>query len=425
MSPPKPDDDHSPDRRYERGLTLRYTAALALVAALALLSYGLFRHSMATIDRSAVITAVSGSQRLLTQRVLAQCLLLSAADDEEAGRDIRSHLVRAITLLRENHERLLADLHDPDSIAAHSPELAAVYFKPPFELDRRMKFFTENAREFAQSGAGRPALSDPIFLNILAFGENELLRDLNAVVAAYQRQAATRLGTLRSLQTAATAGMLLLLPLVGWFLFRPMVRRICRDRRGLQRANEALARQAVTDQLTGAYNRLKFNEVMSHEIDLAARYGQPLAVVMFDIDHFKAVNDTHGHAAGDDMLRELVRRVQAAIRSVDWLFRIGGEEFLVAVPQTSLENAALMAEKLRVVVAAAPFPRDIPGSISLGVAELRPGETVEELMGRVDAALYEAKNTGRNKVATARPAQPDARGGSPIPEASRPASHDS
>ena len=393
--------DNAQERCYKRNLTLRYATALALVAALALVSYGTFRHIMATINRAAAITAVSGSQRLLTQRVLAQCLLLSAADDEEAGRDIRAHLNRAIGMLQDNHDKLLADLRDPASFASYSPELSAIYFKPPYELDRRMRFFIENARKFAESGVGRPALSDPIFLNILAFGENELLRDLNAVVMAYQRQAASRLTVLNRLQTITTAGMILFLALVGVFLFRPMVRRICQDRQRLQGVNETLARQAVTDQLTGAYNRLKFNEVMDHEIRRTARYGQPLSVIMFDIDHFKAVNDNHGHAAGDDMLRELVRRVQAAIRSVDWLFRIGGEEFLVAVPQTDLDHAAIVAEKLRGVVVAAPFPRNIPGSISLGVAQLVPGESVETLMTRVDAALYEAKNTGRNKVVTA------------------------
>ena len=102
------------------------------------------------------------------------------------------------------------------------------------------------------------------------------------------------------------------------------------------------------------------------------------------------------------MLRELSRRVHEAIRSVDWLFRYGGEEFVVAAPQTDLDQAAVMAEKLRALVAATPFPQGIPGSISLGVAGLRPGETVEELMKRVDAAMYEAKNTGRNRVVVAR-----------------------
>jgi diguanylate cyclase (GGDEF)-like protein len=398
MPPPARDQADARNGRYKRGLTLRYVVALCLVAALALLSYGVFRHIGATIDRSAAITAVNGSQRLLIQRVLAQCLLLAAADDEEARRDIRAHLARAVDTLEANHARLLADLGDPGSLAARSPELAVLYFKPPYELDRRMRFFLDATRTFYRSDAGRPALSDPKFLDVLAFGQDELLRDLGRVVQEYQRQAVGRLAILRRVELATTVGMLGLLAAVGLCILRPMVRRICADRERLEGANEALTELAVTDQLTGAYNRLKFNQVMEHEVKRTSRYAEPLSVIMFDIDHFKAVNDTYGHAAGDDMLRELTRRVHAAIRAVDWLFRYGGEEFVVAAPHTGRTQAAVLAEKLRALVAGAPFPFGIAGSISLGVTEFAPGETVEELMQRVDAALYEAKNSGRNRV---------------------------
>ena len=395
------------NRHYKRSLTLRYVAALALVAALVVISYTLFRHIMGTIDRAAAITAISGSQRLLTQRVLAQCLLLSAADDDENRRDIRQRLKQAVAALSANHDHLLADLDAPGSLAASSPELRAIYFKPPYDLDRGMRLFIENTQTFLASDAIRPALSDPAFLNLLAFGENELLRDLNAVIRQYQQLAASRLAVLRRLEAGAAGTILAILAASGLFIFRPMVRRICADRESLQGANEALAELAVTDQLTGAYNRLKFNEVMTRQVSRSARYHEPLSVVMFDIDHFKAVNDTYGHGAGDDMLRELSRRVDGATRGVDWLFRYGGEEFVVAAPHTNLGNAALLAEKLRLLVAGTPFPHGITGSISLGVAELRPGETVEELMGRVDAAMYAAKNAGRNRVAVAENCQED------------------
>jgi diguanylate cyclase (GGDEF)-like protein len=389
------------NRHYKRSLTLRYMSALTLAAALALSSYVLFRSIMATIDRAAAITAVSGSQRLLTQRVLAQCLLLSAADDDESRRDIKRRLNQAVTALAANHAHLLADLDAPGSLAASSPELRDIYFKQPYDLDRGMRLFIENTRVFIDSDAVRPALSDPAFVNLLAFGENELLRDLNAVVQQYQQLALSRLAVLRRLESAAAIAMFAILGASGLFIFRPMVRRICADRESLQGANEALAELAVTDQLTGAYNRLKFNEVLTDQVSRAARYHEPLSVVMFDIDHFKAVNDTYGHGAGDDMLREISHRVGGAIRGVDWLFRYGGEEFVVAAPHTNLGNAALLAEKLRQLVAGAPFPQGITGSISLGVAQLCPGETVEELMARVDAALYAAKNAGRNRVAVA------------------------
>lgn len=400
MTFPRGNAARSSTGHFKRSLTLRYMAALSLVGGLSLLSLGVFHHIMATIDRSAAITAVSGSQRLLTQRVLAQCLLLSAADAEEARRDIRANLVRAITQLEQNHRRLLDDLGDPDSFVARSPELADIYFKPPYELDRRMRFFIASTRAFVGVDARRPALSDPAFLNVLAFGDSELLRDLGAVVQEYQHLAVARLRTLRSLEIAATMALLTLLVLVGLCLLRPMVRRICADRQRLEDANQALSRLAVTDQLTGASNRLRLGGVMAAEIDRAARYGQPFSVVMFDIDHFKRVNDSRGHLVGDDLLRELAGLVMDHIRGLDTLFRYGGEEFLVTVPHVALEGAARMAEKLRRLVAEQVFSHGLRITVSLGVAQLRPGESGDDLMRRVDAALYRAKDAGRDRVAT-------------------------
>ena len=391
-------------RHFKQGLTLRYLSALVLIAALTVLASGLFHHILATIDRLATITAICGSQRLLTQRVLAQCLLLAAADDAEALRDIRAELARAAGALEANHNRLLADWRSPDALVADAPELRRLYFEPPTELDKRMRFFIRSIRVFLDSGGGRPALSDPKFLDVLAFGERELLRDLSAVVQEYQREAYGRLTGLRQLETATTAASLLLLVAVGLFLFRPMVRRICDDRNRLEQANEALERLAVTDQLTGAFNRLRLNEIMAQEIGRALRYGHALSVIMYDIDHFKLVNDTKGHGAGDDLLRELTRLVRTHIRSVDALFRYGGEEFIVTLPHTNLAQASRAAEKLRALVAGQAFPHGLSITISLGVAELRFGESADALMARVDAALYRAKAAGRNRVEPEEPA---------------------
>ena len=124
MGIPVKDAIAAANRRYKRSLTLRYLIALALAAVLALCSYVLFRHIMSAVDRAAAVTAVSGSQRLLTQRVLAQCLLLAAADDDETRRDIKARLAQALSALEVNHQRLLADLDDPASLAAAAPDLA-------------------------------------------------------------------------------------------------------------------------------------------------------------------------------------------------------------------------------------------------------------------------------------------------------------
>jgi diguanylate cyclase (GGDEF)-like protein/hemerythrin-like metal-binding protein len=170
-----------------------------------------------------------------------------------------------------------------------------------------------------------------------------------------------------------------------------------RRREAEGRARE-YARQADTDALTGVLNRLGFNGAFSREFERARRYQQPLSVVMLDLDHFKRINDAHGHAAGDQVLAGVARLVEANIRDSDIMARWGGEEFVVVAPQTSLQGAALLAEKLRALMETSPLGPVGPVTGSFGVAELRPGDSVEHLLHRADEALYRAKGEGRNRV---------------------------
>ena len=163
---------------------------------------------------------------------------------------------------------------------------------------------------------------------------------------------------------------------------------------------------ALTDELTGLYNRryifAHFNEMLAR----APESGSDVALMMFDIDHFKSVNDHHGHPVGDEVLRELAGRAVRQVRSVDLVGRIGGEEFVVVMPETSLAGAVVVAERLRAAVAAEPFTvqggsKKLPVTISVGVAVGgEEGRTLESLLKRADDALYSAKNAGRNRVAT-------------------------
>jgi len=159
------------------------------------------------------------------------------------------------------------------------------------------------------------------------------------------------------------------------------------------------ARRADTDALTGLLNRLGFDAAYGKELERARRYGQPLSVVMLDLDHFKRVNDQHGHAAGDQVLVGAARLVETNVRDSDAIGRWGGEEFMVLAPATSAAGAIRLAEKLRALMAATIFGPAGPVTGSFGVAELRPGDTVESLLQRADAALYRAKSQGRNRVA--------------------------
>ncbi|WNJ98365.1 diguanylate cyclase [Thalassospiraceae bacterium LMO-JJ14] len=169
---------------------------------------------------------------------------------------------------------------------------------------------------------------------------------------------------------------------------------------------EELRRLATTDPLTGVNNRRRYNEISERELTRCKRYQHPLCVLMLDADHFKTVNDTYGHDAGDRVLQSLAKACSAELRDVDVLGRFGGEEFTVTLPETELETALDAAERLRVALSAIKVQLDdgqeISFTVSIGASELRDkNETLADLLNRADAALYIAKEQGRNRVISA------------------------
>ncbi|OJX68539.1 diguanylate cyclase [Magnetospirillum sp. 64-120] len=171
------------------------------------------------------------------------------------------------------------------------------------------------------------------------------------------------------------------------------------DRKGLERE---LRRLATTDPLTGAPNRRHFSTLAHQEMERSLRYDLPLAAIMLDVDHFKTVNDTWGHSIGDEVLRAVTESMAAQLREVDVLGRMGGEEFAVLLPQTGLDGARQLAERLRQAVASIRLPLVdgvLKTSISLGVACRAPGDThFDHVLGRADRAMYRAKEGGRDRI---------------------------
>ncbi|MGE0524559.1 MAG: PleD family two-component system response regulator [Variibacter sp.] len=201
---------------------------------------------------------------------------------------------------------------------------------------------------------------------------------------------------------------------VNDYLVRPIdknemlarVRTQIRKKRYSERLRENVQQSiemAVTDVLTGLHNRRYMEMHLAALVDQSTARGKPLSVLVLDIDHFKSINDSYGHDAGDDVLREFGARIRKSIRGIDLACRIGGEEFVIVMPETDLAVAGMVAERLRRRIAAETFPisgsAPIPVTISIGLAALGvPTDTPTTILRRADQALYRAKRDGRNRV---------------------------
>ncbi len=196
-------------------------------------------------------------------------------------------------------------------------------------------------------------------------------------------------------------GLMILLGVLYWNRKLSMLNREIVDAHAeLEAKSKELERLSITDPLTGIYNRLKLEDVLSHECRRASRYKHHVCVIMLDVDHFKSINDNHGHQAGDWVLSELAGLIADNTREIDTVGRWGGEEFLIICPETERDGAVLLAEKLRKELAGHNFEGIGQCTASFGVAQYQQGQRSVDVTGRADQALYAAKAKGRNRVET-------------------------
>lgn len=156
--------------------------------------------------------------------------------------------------------------------------------------------------------------------------------------------------------------------------------------------------QAATDPLTGALNRRQMESLLAEAVERRSRSAAPASILLMDIDHFKSVNDRFGHHAGDQVLKNLVTLTKKHIRKLDRVFRTGGEEFLILLTDTKASDATKHAERLRMLIAEASLTKECQVTVSMGVAECVPNQSVESWIKNADDALYSAKQEGRNRV---------------------------
>jgi len=281
---------------------------------------------------------------------------------------------------------------------------------PSLAIEQATAAIVTQAYIMYHAGPARPALI-VLYLMTMLFG---VLRLTGGRLMLLALIALAAHGTMLSLLLARDPGMdkrplltefLVLLVVLPWFAamggyVNRLRLRLSNSHRSLKAAFDRIERLAVRDELTGLYNRRFLMECLARERSRAERLGASFSVCLIDIDHFKSINDAHGHAAGDVLLRELPKLATAGLRTHDIAGRWGGEEFLLVLPGTALEGARVLAERLRSRLERARY--DTLGerqvTATFGVAEYARGEELSALLARADAALYAGKARGRNQV---------------------------
>jgi diguanylate cyclase (GGDEF)-like protein len=384
----------SKDPLSARRLTSYYLTALMIIAGLTIASHLILGHVLRHNQGNAAVINISGRQRMLCQRIASL-----AAQYRLGDATARPPLIDAINEFATTQAALSAAnraIANPD---AETLEIRGIYAAGPQSLDAAASRFVADARLVAGLAPANPAAAAPL-ARIFAAARAPMLAELNQVVAIHQSETERILAELACLQRAIIAIVLITLGIEAQIIFRPMIRQI------VEYTGE-ITRLATIDPLTELPNRRGFFDRAEAETTRAQRYNHPLSLLMLDADHFKQINDSYGHEAGDQVLRALAGALREILRGGDIAGRLGGEEFAILTPQTDLPGAAQLARRLQAKIAglAVSFgTHTINITVSIGVAPVPPApDGLARALRDADSLLYRAKNTGRNRVVTAGP----------------------
>ncbi len=391
-------DDLLPSIRHvsARFLSAYYIIALVLIAAMFTGAHVALVHVLNQDRGAAEIINLSGRQRMLCQRIA-----MLAAEYRLGDAAAPAAMEPAIAGFRANEDSLAIAAWATKSTDPAAAQLRRLYSA---DLDPQVDAFIADARLVLTLPPQSPALAAPL-ARLFAAAGGPLLDSLDQVVSIHEHRTEQVLRQLETLQYVVLVTILLTLTIEVFTIFRPMIRRI-------ELYTAAITRLATIDLLTGLANRRGFLDQSDAECSRAGRHERLVSLLLIDADHFKAVNDAYGHAAGDAALRHLADTLRLTLRQSDIAGRFGGEEFTVLLPETDIEGAALLAERLRRRIEGANImfeDRQIPLTVSIGVASVLPraaaggnGATpLERALQAADQALYRAKQSGRNRIACA------------------------
>lgn len=361
--------------------SVNYWLLIFIITGITIVAYINASNMIVTSRNSAEIINIAGRQRMFSQQIAS-----FAAQYAHGYVASNTSLVKAIT----NFETNTKVLHQKLDIQKNAIKGD---FDPPVYKDSlvvNINHFIASARRVSQLSMNDPQLEVEM-TSLFSQANNVLLNELDQLVLSEQRFTENQQDSIARIQMILFIFILAMLVVGAFVIVRP-----------LELTTSKLRTLTEIDMLTGAYSRRMFVERTSAEFDYAKKNGKSFSILMIDVDHFKSINDIFGHAGGDVALSSLVTHISHLLNSSDFIGRLGGEEFAVVLPETSVINAIEVAERIRRSVDNLLVPygsRFIKVTISIGVASLsKDADNVSNLMKLADKALYIAKTEGRNRV---------------------------
>ncbi len=417
--------EHMQDKRSSliKGLKSRYIIALSLIAILSTTAFIALSTVLKEANKTAYIVNIAGKQRMLSQHIALDInqLYLHMQNSSKPNtfliQELLSRLKHDYQLMRQTNRTLSSGLLLSGEKISLSPTIQSIYFGE-VQLSKRVTLYTQLTQSISDKTTLDELNKIRLKINMLA---QTLLTDLDKVAQQYQLEGEQTLATIKTMETTVWIITLLVLLLEVIFIFQPMVHQISKltlqnthtmenlenlvniRTLDLERSNQKLRNLASHDPLTGLRNRLNLEQDIESSIDHYALHHAPYAVLLFDIDWFKKVNDTYGHDAGDFVLTEIANILKGSVREEDHVYRAGGEEFVILLNRVSYTDSMQIAEKIRSRVESHPFvfnQSTINQTISGGVfhSSLTEPKSIKKLLKLVDEALYCAKEHGRNCI---------------------------
>ncbi|MEQ8666794.1 MAG: GGDEF domain-containing protein [Rhodospirillales bacterium] len=380
-----------------------YAGALAFVGVLVLGAYLLLDKRAGEHLATAELAHVVGHQARAVDAISRAAMQIGF--DVSTGNT--SDLAESQAQLADSAQAIVEDQNKIDRILGSSASdtvsdtLDRAYGEGSASVRAQLLRIADSARWLAEQDVTKETLQEDRFVALIGPRTQSLAISIHNIGDSTLAKMNAQTARMKNMLTILHGGIIVGLFAVGAFVFYPFFRH-------LQDQRQHLLGQARTDPLTGAFNRRSFDSAARAEFSRARRHGGTLSVMALDIDNFKKLNDTFGHATGDDVIRTLAAICQDRLRESDIFARTGGEEFSILLPSTTSEEAMIAAEKLRDMLANTQIPvrqSDTPVrfTVSFGVAAYEDGDdSIEDLLHRADMRLYEAKRLGRNRVVVAR-----------------------